>query len=463
MIKPGVTPFRHQIESVELFINSNYRHAFFYDVGTGKTLTALMCYDYLKSREIVDQLLILAPVSLIENAWGVDIKKFTDFTYNNLNKKCKFNSAISICNLESLISNKKLETIKKWIQQKPTMCVIDESSRIKGFKTKSTKTVLSLRDYFKARIVMSATPAPNDDSELWSQMVFVSDDIFPSNFFAFRHRYFTLTRGGFSMGSTKGLSKAELGGLFKKGFTYKIINSKRDEFYQKVEPYAKWLKKRDVLDLPPEIDVIRSTTLSDDQRKAYKQMKEKLVTEINGKDVVASIALAKMTRLRQITSGFSVSDEGDVVTFKTNPKLNELKCLIEELGDNQALIFAEYHKEIDDIKGVLGDKAGVLDGRTKNRDETIEAFRDKNLQYLIAHPKSGGQGLSFNEVNYCIFYSLSYSFESYFQAKGRIVRAGKQAKATFIHLLMENTIDEKILECVQRKRSQQELIAELLK
>lgn len=462
MIKPNVRPFKHQIQSVEDFIKSDYSHALFWDVGVGKTLAALMCFDYARHIKKAEQLLVLAPVSLIDNAWGDDVRKFTNLSYSNLNKGKIIDTPICIVNLESFISKRKLPYILDWCKSRPTMCVIDESSRIKSHKAKCSTTVLDARTIFTASLVLSGTPAPNDESEYWTQMCFLSDNIFPANFFAFRHRYFTLSRGSFAMQS-KGLSKKELGQLMKKGFKYKLLPSKRESFFGKMSPYVSWIKKDDVLDLPDQIDEVRTVELGPEQRKKYNQMKYKLVTEMQGEDVVAQVALAKLTRLRQIVSGFSKSDEGNIVVLKENPKLSELKASLEDIGPHQVMIFAEYHKEIDDIKSMLGSAAGVLDGRTDDKTDVIQKFKNNDIQYLICHPLSGGVGLSFNDCDYSIFYSMSYSSENYLQCRGRIMRANKKNNATYIHLIASGTIDEIILNCVRDKRDKMEIIREFLK
>ena len=461
MIQSTVDPFNHQKTAVDKFSANNYRQALFWDVGCGKTLAALMCFRHAVNLEIVKQLLVLSPISLIENAWGEDIKKFTDFEYTNFHKSKTIDNDIALINLESFISKKKYDYIKDWIHKKPTMCVIDESSKIKNYRAKCTKSVLSLKKAFCASLVLSGTPAPNDESEYWPQMVFLSDDIFPTNFFAFRHRYFTLTRGGFTLNS-KGLRKSELGSLLKKGFKYKLIPQKEKFFFSCMAKHVDRVKKEDVLDLPDQLDEVRSIILGTEQRKAYNQMKTRLITEIQGENVVATIALAKLTRLRQIISGFSKSDTGKIVELKENPKLKELKDLLAEIGKHQVMICAEYHKEIDDIKGLVGDNAVVLDGRTSDKDEAIQLFKDNKVQYLIFHPLSGGVGLSFNACDYMIFYSLSYSSENYIQSRGRIHRPNKKNNATYIHLIAENSIDEIIFKCLHEKRDKMAIIEEFL-
>lgn len=456
------TLFTHQKDAINRFLNTGV-HAFYHDVGVGKTLSALKCYERMKERGAC-KLLVICPLSLIESSWADDITKFTNFKYVNWNKSNQYiESDVHLINPESAITSKKLKFINWLADKHNTICVVDESQKLKGYKSKITRTCLNFRNKFQSKIVMSATPAPNDESEYWGQMAFLNDNIFGANFFRFRYYFFNLQRGNFSM-PIQGLRSTDTHALIKKGFRFKLREDKREEFYERMDRYVHFVRKEDVFDLPEQVDVIRYVYLPPELKKIYRDMERKLKTELQGQDVVALNALSKLTRLRQIISGFSKSDTGDIVKHKESPKLTELKNVLDEIGDKQVMIFAEYHEEIDDIARMLKDKRfSILDGRTKDKDDAIKSFQNKSSQYLVANPKSGGVGLSFNDVDYCIFYSLSYSSENYYQCRGRIHRANKQNKATYIHLLAHGTLDQLIMGVVKEKKKQMDLVEEFLK
>lgn len=88
---------------------------------------------------------------------------------------------------------------------------------------------------------------------------------------------------------------------------------------------------------------------------------------------------------------------------------------------------------------------------TKSVDDSIEAFKDGTAQYIIAHPATLKYGVTFTHCTYAVYYSLSYSFENYYQSHDRIYRKGQTKPCTFLFLLCPGTIDMMIYEVLQNK------------
>lgn len=416
------------------------------EIGTGKTLTALSIYKELLSKEPNLKMLVICPISLINAAWGEDIKKFTQFKYCNLREGVS-DAEIYIINYESY----HLERFQNLINNLGLdMVTLDESSKIRNPKSRISKTLLHNRDNFRYRIVMSGTPAPNSPEEYWSQIKFCSPAL-PDSFYKFRNLYMKLERNGYDAGF---VHPTKLGEMFRKGFKYKLKNEKA--FISEIAPYCFWAKKADCLDLPDTIDVIREVTLSDSQMKIYRDMKRHMVAEI-GKDlVVANVALTKLMKLRQITAGFAINVLGDVTEIIDNSKINELLELLEEIGDKQVIIWVQFQKEVEMISKHI-ESYRTLYSLTEDRDKSIEDFKSGKAQYLIAHPKSGGHGLTFTNCDTMIFFSIDYSFEGIEQARGRIHRPGQLNKCTYFYLLAKDTIDYAIKESLNKKEDLQTL------
>ena len=62
-------------------------------------------------------------------------------------------------------------------------------------------------------------------------------------------------------------------------------------------------------------------------------------------------------------------------------------------------------------------------------------------------------GVTFTNCSYNIYYSQSYSYEEFKQSQDRIHRIGQINKCTYIMLQCNNTIDEKIYNCLQKKKN----------
>jgi len=443
--------FKHQEEATQFIINNGGSGALWMEIGCGKTLTTLNIFTELRKKEPNLKMLILCPISLINAAWGSDILKFTDYTYYNLRGTGVPSDAdIYILNYESYA----IERYQVIINSLPVdIITLDESSKIRNPKARITKALLHNRNNFKYRLCLSGTPAPNSPEEYWSQMKFCSPAL-PDSFYRFRNLYMRLERNGYELGY---VHPTKLGEMFRKGFKYQLKN--KEAFLKEISPYCFWAKKSECLDLPETMDIIREVTLSDSQMKVYRDMKRHMVAEIGNQITLANVALTKYLRLRQITSGFSISQMGDAVEITDNSKLNELLELLEEIGNEQVIIVLHFHKEFEMILKKLPN-CSTLYSLTKNRDKSIEDFKSGKTQYMLIHPKSGGFGLTLTNCHNMIFFSIDYSFESEEQIKGRIDRPGQIKKSTYFYLLAKDTLDYEIKKAIDKKQSLQEFVKE---
>jgi len=453
--------FQHQVAGIEKIKKTNGVGAFFWDVGCGKTLAALKVFEHYKQENKDLKLFVVCPVSLIEPTWGEDIRKFTRLSYSNLRKYDSLNANIIIINFETLISRKFASKLREIISLPNLMCVIDESQRIKSYNAKTTKYLLNLSKYFKHRLILTATPAPNSELEYWSQISFLNPQLLGKNYFAFRNMFFWLERGNSHL-PLSGLGRREMTMMMQRGYKMKIKSGSEKLLSERIAPYCQFVDKRDALDLPDEIDEIRAIEMTDTQAKSYRQMYHDLVTEIEGEEISVQNALSKLMKLRQISSGFAYNREGKAIEFKPNPKMNELINVLDEIGNKKVIIFCQYKWEIEAIFEKYSHKSAPLYSKTKNKDLAIEWFKGSNAGYLIAHPLSGGVGLSFNDCDYMIFYSMDYSYMNYHQCRGRIMRAEKKNNATYIHLIAEKSLDRIILQAVRNKHNNVQVFQSIL-
>lgn len=450
-IDPTVELFDHQKKAVDFFLEHDGKAAVFYEMGLGKTLLALKAYSHYDNMK----LMVFCPLSLIEGAWGEDIAKFTNYTYCNGHDKIK-DADIYLFNYESLNSKKKYAQILRLLDKGNWMCVLDESSRIKNHKAQTTKKLHALRWKFSKRMILSGTPAPNIETEYWSQMNFV-DDIFDKSFYKFQRTYFHMSRGG----HREDVSGFRLADMLRKGFKLSISDHNREVLMSVIKQRAIYAKKQDCLDLPDRIYEKRYVNLTGEYKKIYNTMKKDMILTIENDHIVAQSALTLLMKLRQITGGFAMSHDGATVALN-NSKLSELENVIEEAGNQKVIIWCQFKWEIKRIKELIGEKAVCLYGETKDKQGVIDAFKT-DKQYLIAHPRSAGHGLTFTECSLQVFYSLDYSWETYEQAKARTHRAGQKNNCTYIHLLAKDTIDDVIYDALMKKKSNDELLYELMR
>ena len=461
----------HQKEAVDFAVSKGGIAAFYHEVGVGKTLSALHTYTVLRQSDPTMKMLVICPLSLIYGAWTREINKFTDFSWKDLhNPKTELFfglTNIHILNFEYLISNKKFEALRRNLSGCGVnwLCVIDESSKMKNHRTKTVDRIHKLKPYLKHRIVMSGTPAPNIEWEYWSQMYFLGEDILGNNFYRFKGRYFSLMRGT-QIVPGQFMNRALIRKMHEQGFKYGVVPDKRKEMFARMNPWVHYVKAKDCIDLPEEIDEYRSIELTKDQRRVYKQMKQHYIAELPPGDTVAvaNVALTKIMKLRQITSGFAIDDKQKAVLIDTkNPKLDALMDLVEECGDHQMIIWCHFHFEIDMVTFLLEKEwpgsVAQLHGRVKQSDRVVQldSFLERKTRFLVAHPMSAAHGLTLTNCHIAVFFSLDYSMESYSQARGRIYRKGQKNNCLYFHLIARDTIDEDVLRIVQKKETAREV------
>lgn len=466
--------FAHQKEAIDFAVSRNGSAMIAHEPGLGKTRSAMNIFFRMKCKTPALKLLVVCPLSLIEAAWRADLVKFFGEDAGQRFANCHkegfsdkdgnlWDADIFAVNYEFFQREENIVSFMRLFRNLDVMVVLDESSKIKNYKALTTKNLLAIRNIFKHRVAMSGTPAPNSEEEYWAQMEFVCPNLLGKSFPKFKRTYFYLRgRGGVALQS-EGLSRAAMAELFRRqGAEWCITAEKRAELFKVIGPWIHAAKKDECLDLPEQIDETRLVQMGPKQRVAYKQMKNLLVAQINGEDVVAQVALTKILKLREITSGFAFSEDGSIVETEC-PKLTELEEILDELGDRQVIIWGQFTYEIEKIIGLLEKRAKVVSlyGGTKDREDSIRQFISGEARYLVANPHSAAHGLTFVNCSHQIFFSLDYSWEAYEQARARTHRAGQKQTCVYYYILADGTIDQEILAVLRSKGRAQDLVFKL--
>ena len=465
--------FEHQREAIAFIAETRGGSgAVFHEPGLGKTRTALNIFFRMKVATPDLKLLVICPLSLIEAAWRADLEKFfgpdAGARFWNAHRS-RFPETwdaadIVAVNYEFFQRQENVISFGRFARGQEIMAVLDESSKIKNHASLTTKHLIALRNFFRHRVVMSGTPAPNDESEYWAQMEFARPDILGKSFNKFRRTYFYLQgRGGIPI-QTQGMimSRGVMADLFRKGAEYAITPDSRQKLFDVIGPWIHARKKDECLDLPEQVDEVRLVQMGPRQKTAYKQMKNLLVAEIQGQDVVAQVALTKILKLREITSGFAYDENGNIVETEC-PKIAELEEILDELGERQVIIWANFTWEVEKIVSVLCEKAAcrTLYGKTADKEASINDFINGRARYLVANPHSAAHGLTFVNCSHQIFFSLDYSWEAFEQAKARTHRAGQKSTCVYFYIMADGTIDQEILDVLRRKGDAQEIVFKL--
>lgn len=419
--------------------------AFFMDTGTGKTfvltriITEKTAYEGIKS-------IVVCPLSVIDAVWFPEMKKFSPhLRIVNLWKASKKKKLPNPDIFDvALINYESLYRLPEAYLRQFQLIGLDESSKMKNPRARVTKFLLKIQDRFKYRYILSATPAPNNPLEYWPQMHFVNPEVLGKSYYGFRARNFnSYGYGGYQWAP-------------KKGFLEKLPQMLSRQSYA--------VKKRDCLDLPPQTFESRIYTMCGDQRAIYDKLLKDNIAIYKNYAVLTPNELAQIMKLRQITAGFVISEQGKQIDISTG-KLDLLAETLEEIGNNQSIIWCQFHWEVHKIMDMLGDKVIDFYGKTKVNDRTgnREAFQRGDFQYLIAHPRTAGHGLNLVNCHYSTHFSGSYSWEEEKQSQDRIDRYGQVNNTTYLHLLAKDSIDGVMYKAQRGKKSMSDAILNMIK
>ena len=454
-------PYQHQLDALSKSHNKDY-YAFFMEMGTGKSKVCIddICIAYQQKE--INCGIVVAPKGVYRNWSQLEIPKHVNdeidhdiIVWSNstsmknkkqLRKLFEKNDKLKffVVNIEAFRTRKGLEFTKKVLQENDCLMAIDESTVIKNPQALQTKNILNLRKLIKKRRLLSGMPVTKSPLDLFSQCSFLHPNVLEfDSYYAFRSRYAILQ------------TRSTASHSFQQVVDYKNL----DELNKKLEKHSSRVLKKDCLDLPDKVYVKRLVELTPQQQKAYDEMKREAMTIINDDLVNVTTVLAQITKLQQICCGFIIDSNGDAQPIENN-RYAALMEILEEADGQKVVIWANYRHDIKNIlkqvRSVYGfDAAKGFYGDTKDseRQDIVTDFQnpDSKLQYIIANPRTAGYGLTLTESNTVVYFSNSYDLEIRVQSEERVHRIGQTKKCTYIDLVTEKTVDEKIIKSLRKK------------
>jgi SNF2 family DNA or RNA helicase len=452
-------PYGHQLTALEKSWNRE-TYGYFMEMGTGKTKVLIDNVAMLYDRGKIDGALIICPKGVmgtwytqelpshlpnhIENMsvlWQANITKEQSRKLGNLFKTDE-RLHILIMNVEALSTQKGTEFAKKFMLCHKILMAVDESTTIKNPRAKRTKNILSMSKMAIYRRILTGSPVTKNPLDLYSQCEFLNEELLDfTSYYAFRNRY------------------AEMKTIHVAGRSIQIVSHFKnlDELAEQLKTFSYRVLKEECLDLPEKIYMKREIELSPDQQKVYKQMKETALADLNGKQITTMTVLTQLMRLQQITCGHFVADDGTTQEIKSN-RLNELMDILDEV-EGKSIIWAHWQKDIQIIKQALIKKYGprsVVDyyGLTPQdqRQGNIKKFQDDpRYRFFVGTPSTGGYGITLTAANTVIYYSNGYDLEKRLQSEDRAHRIGQKKSVTYVDILAEETVDEKIVKSLRKK------------
>jgi len=425
-------PYGHQLTALEKSSDKKV-YALFMEMGTGKTKVAIDNLAMLYDKGKVNGALIIAPKGVYKTWYSQEFPTHMpnhvhykmvlwQATINQKQKKrldTLFKTGVDlhvlVMNVEAFSTTKGFEFARRFLDCHETFMVVDESTTIKNPGAKRTKNIINLAIHAKYRRILTGSPVTKSPLDLYKQCEFLDPYLLDhSSYYTFRSRYATMRTANFNGRSV-----------------------------QLVVGYKTYMK--------------RIITLTPEQHKVYRQMKQMALAEMNGKVITTVTALTQLMRLHQITCGHFKADDDSIQPIKNN-RLSQLLEVLEEL-EGKAVIWAHYQFDVQTIVKAIQEKYGEKSvvtyyGLTPNeiRQTNLERFQTKDeTRFLVGTPQTGGYGITLTAASTMIYYSNGYDLEKRTQSEARIDRIGQKFPMTYIDILAEDTVDERIVKALRKK------------
>jgi SNF2 family DNA or RNA helicase len=299
------------------------------------------------------------------------------------------------------------------------------------------------------RFCLSAIPAPNGYHELWTQYYMLDKgEALTPVFYQFRNRYFHFTGPP----------------LYKTT----IRKGSHERIRDLIKPITYRLDANDYLKMPKTIYNKISLVLPEVLRNKYKELEDNFFLKFADADATAFNAAALSMKLRQFIQGAVYTDQKDGSFYPLHQiKIDALKELLETSVGQPILCPIQFKFELKMIREFIDKSIPCIAGGTTNTEANslIKAWNESRLPLLLCHPASLGHGVNLQAGGHImLWFGLTWSLDHYRQLNGRLIRQGqKNASVTVNHLIMKNTIDERVISVLKDKDATQSKLLNALK
>lgn len=428
------------------FIKNEKRCALFLDMGLGKTTTTLTTIVDLLDSFAINKVLVIAPLRVANSVWAQECNNWDQLQ----------DLKVSVCTgsernrLAALQTTADVYTINrenvKWLvdfygKKWPFDCVIiDESSSFKNASSQRFKALKKVAPLTNYMVLLTGTPSPNGLLDLWPQLYLVDfGERLCRTMTNYKQRFFESDYMGYKWSPKQG-SQEKIQGLLSD----KCLSMTADDYLQ----------------LPERIDLIESVVLPTKIKKQYEEFEKEMFIEFENKEGVEALnAAALANKLLQFSNGTMYTDELKNYAEIHNLKLDALGELIENNEGENILVAYNYKSDLERLLKRFPE-AVKLD----KQQSTIDDWNAGHTKLLLAHPASAGHGLNIQHGgSIIVWFGLNWSLELYQQFNARLHRQGQTKPVRIVHIVCQDTIDERVLSVIDEKDATQDKLIQALK
>ena len=408
------------------------------DMGLGKTLQVIAHVLAQKETGRGGCTLVVCPASLVYN-WMSEISRFAPGLAAVAVLGTKAARRVLIGGHEGadiLVTSYDLlrRDVEEYAPLHLSRVVLDEAQYIKNPKAQVTRAVKCLDA--DVRLALTGTPIENRLAELWS----IFDFLMPG-YLGTRDQFAKRYEGPVEAGEHDGrrLLRCAIG------------------------PFVLRRLKSEVLaDLPEKTESVVYSQMSPRQRKLYLATQDRLALQVQHMDKGGPRGperlkvLAELTRLRQICCDPRLCLDG---YEGGSAKLETCLELVSQARDagHRVLVFSQFASMLD----LIGQRLSAahvtwfqLTGRTSKeaRERLVRRFQAGEADVFLVSLKAGGVGLNLTAADVVIHYDPWWNVAAQDQATDRAYRIGQRRDVSVMRLVVEGTVEEKIVRMQEAKR-----------
>ena len=431
------------------FILAHPEAAILLDMGLGKSVISLTAiWELCLNRFEIGRVLVIAPLRVARDTWPAEIQKWDHLrglTYSVVVGTEKERRAALMRSASVFIINR--ENIQWLVEDSGIpftfdMIVIDELSSFKSWQAKRFKSLLKVRPDVKRIVGLTGTPSSNGLMDLWAEFRIL--DLGKR-----LGRFITHYRDAFFLPDKRNQQQV---------FTYKPRPGAEEEIYRRISDMTISMRATDHLKMPERVQNRVVVRMDDREREIYDRMKADLIVQIKGQEIDAVNAAALSGKLCQMANGASYTEDHSVVQIH-DQKLDALEDLIEGANGKPLLVAFWFKHDLARIQ------KRFPEAREIRTSKDILDWNAGNTPVALIHPASAGHGLNLQAGgNTLVWFGLTWSLELYQQTNARLWRQGQTAGTVIIHhIITEGTIDERIMDALQRKDKTQSALIDAVK
>lgn len=394
--------------------------------STGKTWTSLELMKELGFNRI----LVLTTVAAATDAWQMTVTEHSDYEFIHIDGSPKQRQKRLESLPERFVAVSSYSSAWRTTMPRFDAIIADESHKLQSHNSKIS--LWAAKQPAKFRLLMTGTAFDNRPIAVFGQMRFINARV---------------------LGGWESFYNHFVNWYTTEANPYVKIPQKKNPYKNHADlakllaPYLYRVDSEDVLDLPPQQDIVRKVALTSEVKKAYLAYKKDYITELGGETLTAANAGVLAMRLHQVVGEYS-------------PKVDLTLELLEEMDKKPCVIFTRFSKEVELLETALTGAGYSVLKVTGEVHQHLEFQRGEG-DVCIVNMAAGSEGIDLTRARYAIYYSVGYDRNQYIQSRWRVRRSNTVDKVnpiTFFHLVTTGTIDEIIYRVLEGKGDETNLL-----